>query len=130
MASGFKLIGMDDVQEDLERLKLTDQRRILGTALKPGSQILVEELEHRAPRDSGRLANSMRFSLTERSATSAVSKIGPTAWWGGFNEFGTRFMARQPFFTQAWDAKIDEAWAVVKFHLGELIAKALRKLHG
>src|SRR5262245_52163753 len=100
---------------------LVTQKKILSKALREGSILIQEEAEHRAPVETGRLAASMMTTITEATATEAIAKIGPSrkGFYGSFNELGTAHQPAKPFLRPAYDAKIDEALAVIGYFLAK-----------
>lgn len=121
--------GVDELIAQLENLTYKQGEQVLSKSLKRGSQLISEEIQHRAPVRSGRLANSVRVKITEKSATEAIALIGPTrrGFYGSFQEFGTRYQDREPFVGPAFDAVNDEAYAVIAFDLSQEITKAIKK---
>lgn len=54
-----------------------------------------------APVDTGRLRASIVSSGLERDARGAFVRIGTNVFYAGFVEFGTRYMAPQPYLRPA-----------------------------
>jgi HK97 gp10 family phage protein len=65
-------------------------------ATKAGGEVVARAMVARAPRDTGALASSIR---TETNATGTL--VGPDVDYARFVEYGTRYMAAQPFAEEA-----------------------------
>lgn len=126
--------GMQELLTKLSKLdSLVTQNKILGKALQEGSKLIATEMEHLAPDDpltpGSRLA-LIGIRLHDRTSTEAISRIGPTEDGGDrvseaalAAEFGTVNQAARPFARPAFDAKGDEATAV----MGYFLAKAIER---
>ena len=93
--------GLDGVLQDLSWF----ERRIvdrLPAAAAAAVGVLRPEVERRAPRLSGKLADSIE---DERTATSAQHYLVLGVFYGRFVEFGTSKMAARPFIRPSIDAK-------------------------
>lgn len=121
--------GMDDLLADLDELTLVQGQQVLTKSLKNASTILVEEQEHLVPQRTGKLADNIRYQLTEKSASECISRIGPSrkAFYASFGNWGTRFQRGKHFIEQAWSNKNEEVYAVIRFELGKFIDKAMKK---
>jgi HK97 gp10 family phage protein len=125
-----ELTGLQPLMENLSNLaSLVSQKRILSKALREGAQLIAVEAEHLAPALSGRLRASITVQITEATASSATARIGPSqrGFYGMFNEFGTKHMASQPFLGPAFDAKADEAQAVIAHFLKRGIEREIKR---
>jgi HK97 gp10 family phage protein len=71
------------------------------TAVKAGGEVVARAMVDRAPRDTGRLASSIRVVETSSFGDGATSKVGSDVPYARFVEFGTTFMAAQPFEEEA-----------------------------
>lgn len=96
--------GLDEVLQDLSWF----ERRIvdrLPAAAAAAVGVLRPEVERRAPRLSGKLADSIEDEPGERTATSAQHYLVLGVFYGRFVEFGTSKMAARPFIRPSIDAK-------------------------
>jgi HK97 gp10 family phage protein len=73
-------------------------------ATKAGGEIVARAMVASAPRDTGRLASSIRVVETSSFGDGATSKVGSDVPYARFVEFGTVFMAAQPFAEDAGDS--------------------------
>lgn len=124
-----EILGMDDLLRDLDELSDLQAQQVLSKAMKNASIVLAEEQEHLVPRNTGKLANSIRYQITEKTASEVFSRIGPTrrAFYASFGNWGTRFQQGQHFIERAFENKKDEIWAIIRFELGAFIDKAMKK---
>jgi len=121
--------GMDELLSKLGQLEsYVKQGLILRQALRDGAMLIRDEAEHLAPFETGRLQAEMMVTISDASAQEATAKIGPSrrGFYGSFNEFGTANTAAQPFLRPGFDAKVQEATAVIGYKLAEGIEKAAR----
>lgn len=122
-----RIEGVDELIAELDNLTLTQGKQILSKSLRRGLLLLAEEAEHLAPVLTGRLAANIVTAVQEHTATEAIGRYGPaqTAFYGLFPEFGTAHMIPEPFLEPSFENKIDEAEAVIRFDLDQLILKAI-----
>lgn len=119
--------GMNDLLAQFGKMgDLVEQKKIIARAVRKGAMLIAEEAEHRAPKRRGKLAASEIVMVTEQTATEAIAKIGPSskAFYGYFQEFGTIHNSPRPFLRPAWDAKIDEAIAIIAYMISKEIDEA------
>lgn len=121
--------GMDDLLKDLEELSDLQAQQVLSKTMKNASIVLAEEQEHLVPQKTGKLASSIRYQITEKTASEVFSRIGPTrrAFYASFGNWGTRHQQGQHFIERAFENKKDEIWAIIRFELGAFIDKTMRK---
>lgn len=121
------LQGLDQFDRALKQLSLVTQGQLLKQAVKKGAELIREEAENRAPRDTGTLAEEEIVSVVagESNAFEATVKIGPSkkAFYGFFQEFGTAHHAAQPFLMPSFEEKQDEALQVVSDELRKAVEK-------
>lgn len=126
--------GMDDLLADLEELTLVQSKQVMSKALRNAAKLLAEEQEHLVPRDTGKLSRNINFTVTERTASEAIAKIGPRrkVFYAMFQNYGTKFQrpGDAHFVERAFDNKKDEAYAIIRFELGKFIDQAMRKSRG
>lgn len=76
---------------------------------------MQNEAMHNAPVDTGTLKRNIRLMLLNGGLAGTVIS---QADYSGYQEFGTRFMAAQPYMGPAWRKErpifISELWALVK----------------
>lgn len=80
-------------------------------ALRAGAEILQEEMSKRAPRDTGKLAESIETSKVKTKDGVKFIEVGPnkdTNWRSKFVEFGTSKMNAKPFMAPAVESKKSE----------------------
>ena len=65
-------------------------------ATRAGGEVVARAMIERAPRDTGRLAASIR---TQTGVEGTL--VGPDVDYARFVEYGTRYMAAQPFAEEA-----------------------------
>ena len=142
--------GLDQIQKRLEELRGPLARKAMRAGLKAGAAPVLSAIVQEAPKDSGFMAEhfNVKYS-TKQEGTIGKAFIGPegkmfypgeharTVRIGGktfkakhlavatvvrFHEFGTRFMAANPFMSGAFKAKqqaaLDAIIAALKKNLG------------
>jgi HK97 gp10 family phage protein len=124
--------GMSDLLKTLDDIEsLVSRRRILSKALKEGSRLIQEEAEHLAPRsdEAPHMADTMMVAIQEATSDEAISRIGPSkqGFYGLFQEIGTAHHHAQPFLQPAFDAKIQEATAVIGYFLKRQIESQVKR---
>jgi HK97 gp10 family phage protein len=119
------IIGLENFERLLKSMELFPQKQLLVAATKAGAELIREEGERRAPRDSGLLAEEESIQIKEAAADEVVARIGPSkkAFYGVFVEFGTVLMPARPFLTPAYETKKNEALKVAGAHLAAAIIK-------
>lgn len=102
-----------ELEREFNRISYVMQRQILTAAAKAGAELIRDEAERLAPRDTGQLAESELIRVEGRQSDSSevVVKIGPDkdSFYGRFQEFGTAFHPAQPFLRPALKATQEEA---------------------
>jgi HK97 gp10 family phage protein len=150
MSRTVHLTGFKELERELDNLSKAAGKGVLRRALKKSAQPLVDLAQSLAPRDTGRLAQSIivgaklngrqarlhkRMFKDERSAVEMF--VGPSYLLGDGGrhghllEFGTIKMAPQPFMRPAWDrdqrAMLDRLREELWRELEKTIARAKRK---
>lgn len=119
-------LDMEGHNEDLRKLSLVAQQKVIVKALRSGMTIIKDEMARRAPRgETNRLANGMMVSVTERTPTSAVGKAGSTMFYGTFQETGTKHHRAQPFIEPALEATEEQAIDAIIEAFNEAIEEEL-----
>ena len=117
MAS-IELSGMDEL---LARLQRTAQNvsEVKKKALMAGAEIIRDEIEARAPVDTGTLKNNI---VTDPKGDEYVD-VGPDkdAYWAKWQEFGSTKQAAKPFIEPAFLTKRREAQAAMRDVIKEAI---------
>ncbi len=108
----FSIKGQDVL---LRKLKRNMQKTAVKEIVKKHTANMQVQAQKLAPVDTGNLKRSIRLELLKGGMAGAV--ISP-ADYSGYQEFGTRFMAAQPYMGPAWRKErpifISELWALVK----------------
>jgi HK97 gp10 family phage protein len=79
----------------LERVRL-ELMAIAPVAAEAGGRVLAADMAAKAPRDTGALAASIIVEIEGETA-----HVGSTLPYARFVQYGTRYMAAQPFETEA-----------------------------
>lgn len=141
MANAFvrvEVTGFKELEHALAELPKAVAKSVLRTALKKAGQPVVDAAQSLAPRDTGKLAESIEIktSLSRRQrrrrqkAGDVEQFIGPStkAPHGHLVEFGTVKMAPRPFLRPAWDANKDRVLELFAKEMWTAIEKAARRL--
>jgi HK97 gp10 family phage protein len=117
--------GLSKLEENLRALPDNLARKAVKAAVKDGGDVIQNEMVRLAPRNTGFLASHIVVQVKMDKFGEAVAKIGPAkdAFWGGFNEFGTRFMRAQPFMRPAFDLQWRVALERIRLRLADEIKK-------
>jgi HK97 gp10 family phage protein len=106
------LEGIDELDAKLKRLDLTVRAKMLMTALKKNVEPTRAGSAQRAPVLTGNLATHQAIATVPSlsNALTAVVRVGPErkAFYGTFDEFGTKFMGKQPFLGPAFEETKEE----------------------
>lgn len=109
----FSIKGQDALFKKLNR---TMQKEAVKKIVKEHTANMQVEAQKLAPvGETGNLKRSIHLELLEGGMAGTV--ISP-ANYSGYQEFGTRFMAAQPYMGPAWRKErpifISDLWALVK----------------
>jgi len=126
--------GLKELDEAISKLPDEFQDKVVRAGLRSGGQVFVDGMGRRAPKDPEHRvirrgkpypvplwqSIGMRVSV---SKTRAVANVGPMvrAFWGRFQEKGTRYQSPQPFMAPTLEG--DGQIAIAAF-----VAEAQRKL--
>jgi len=131
----FQIQGLKELERALRELPKATAKSAVRRALKRAGQPVADDASGRAPRDKGRLAESIvvKTTLTKRQRRrrekNAIEMfIGSTDRKAHLLEFGTEKMGAQPFLRPAWDAGKMQVLASIKTFVWEAIQKAAKRL--
>lgn len=134
----MKIHGLAELDRALQQLPKDVAKKELRGALMAGALIVERGAEERAPvraepgyiqrsfgpTGRGFLKRSVRRGVQKRSQASMTVAVGiGRAFWGMFQEFGTRFMPARPWLRPAWDATKERAAKTIGEELGKRIEK-------
>ncbi|NNV07498.1 hypothetical protein ETC03_14195 [Geobacillus sp. MMMUD3] len=127
---GFKLEGMQELLKKLETLG-NEAEQVKQEALMAGAKVVQEAASQKAPRDTGKLAESIVISDIKEDGT---VDIGPDRdrFYGLFVEFGRKAGEKKgrkypkssphPFLQPAFEENIDR----VQDEMADVIRRELR----
>jgi len=120
-----QVIDLDKFVDRLREMSYTARTTVLTKAVREGGKLIQEEVEHLAPRARGKLRANIGLSVVQPTATQAVARIGParSAFYGKFPDIGTKWQDPHPYVRRAFDARLDEAFAVSLY----ILVKGLEK---
>ena len=123
----IRLIGDEDLVRNLRRFE-DETRDALGPAVLAGAELVAENAGVRAPRRSGYLATHMVAEIIESNEAQAMAAAGPEekAFWGFFQELGTRHHPAQPFLRPALDENADRVAKTISDALRAVMERAGR----
>lgn len=89
---------------------------------------IEEDAQALAPRRTGRLAGEIASEVTSSDRQHAEVATGPSgrAWYGFFQEFGTRFHPAHPFLRPAFDGNRRRALRTARQRFWALLRRAAR----
>lgn len=125
--------AVEGMQELLAKLGTLDslvmQKKIVARAVRAGAEPIRARAEELAPVLTGTLRESMMITVAEQTATEAIGKIGPArkGFYGTFEEFGTAYIAADPFLRPAFDEERDAALKIIGETLASEFEKAFAK---
>jgi HK97 gp10 family phage protein len=118
--------GFRELEQNLERTERAVSDGALVSANKKGAQIIAEGAKSRAPRRTGRLAESIDHEIDEASSSEVRERIGPKVFYGGLVELGTAQTAAKPYLRPALDERGDAAVNATGKDLWARIRRVLR----
>ena len=118
--------GFQELERALKRASDAVAREALVEATAAGTKVIIDGAQRRAPKDTGKGAESIHASVTERSRFGVTQTIGPSknAFYMRFVEFGTVKMTARPFLRPALDEERDATIREVGRKLWERILRA------
>lgn len=114
-----EVIDLDKFIDRLHELSYLARTAVLTKAVRDGGRLIAEEMEHLAPRATGKLRANIGISVVRPTDTQAVARIGPArvAFYGKFPEIGTKFQHPHTYIIPSFERKLDEAFAVAIYIL-------------
>lgn len=95
--------GLANLQRKLRALaKLADPHGALWDVVQVGAQPFVNEMKMASPVKTGNLKKSIHELLSAQGET-VFARIGPGLEYGIYPEFGTRYMAAQPYVRPGYE---------------------------
>lgn len=126
MSQQVKVRGLEDLAKALREHGLSVNAGLKSVGLA-GAEVLREAMEQRAPVRSGQLRDNIEIGKVKIEKEARVKiPVGPNskAFYGLFQEFGTRHHAAQPFMRPAADESQGRVLAAAKAAAKKLIADA------
>jgi HK97 gp10 family phage protein len=120
--------GMEELLEQFRQLDLVLQRKALIAAARAGGIIVRDAAQQKAPRDTGAMAKSIvvRAVSAESDIHEGVVNVGPTEFYGRFQEHGTVHHRAQPFLAPAFDENEQFVGEAIAQTLAEAIDDTLK----
>lgn len=135
----FEVSGFKELEHALRQLPQAVAGQVLMAALRKAGKPMEADAQQTAPRSknpgkNGHMADSI--SLRKLKDANSVADVeaslwlgpDPNHWYGGFQEFGTRFQTARPFMRPAFDRHKDEAIDLLGKELWKGIARAAKRL--
>jgi HK97 gp10 family phage protein len=134
-----KVEGFRELEQALKALPRATGKNVVRRTLQKASKPFIDAARAAAPRATGQLAESIKFSsrLSKRQARLARQETkstievhaGATALpHAHLVEYGTHKMAPRPFMRSAWDANKRRALDIIRDEMGNEIMKAAKRL--
>ncbi|HFK2761588.1 TPA: HK97-gp10 family putative phage morphogenesis protein [Enterococcus faecalis] len=102
MAKVGRITGIQELNKKLrENATLDDVKKVVQMN---GSE-LASEAERKAPVDTGTLERSINLSRKDNGLTAVVE---PSTDYQGYVEYGTRYMAAQPYMRPAFKKQVKQ----------------------
>lgn len=118
--------GFRELERNLERTERAISDSALVSATKKGVQVIEDGAKSRAPRRTGRLAESIDHEVSEASSSEVRVKIGPKVFYGGLVEMGAAQTAAKPYLRPALDERGNAAVNATGKDLWARIRRVLR----
>ena len=110
MGMDFRIEGLDELENQFDRLADTSKRKVMMKALNAGAAPIKKEAKANAPVDKGVLKSQIRSKQMKYTEKPAVGiYVSGKAFYWYFIENGTSKMAAAPFLRPAVDSKHEEA---------------------
>lgn len=117
---------MTDIAQMVQRVRRLASVPTPASALRPGAEVLLAEMQSRVPRDTGTLHDSLEI---RRRRDDLEVGPGPEGFYGAFLEFGTSKMAARPWFRPAVDsARRRAVRAIEREAMRQVVAEMRRGL--
>lgn len=102
-------------------------KRYLSQVAEPAAQVVIDAMKTTVPVKIGILEEALGWQKKwlNGDETTIDMKIGPLkmAYWGSFQEFGTRYQQGQHWMGRAWESCKDKVLEVFVTGAKEMIAK-------
>jgi HK97 gp10 family phage protein len=103
----IQIEGLSELSDKLATLAPAAAKRYLRRCGSKAAEVVLDAMGETVPVGIGILEESLIYKVkfTEADETTMEVKIGPTkkAFWGMFQEFGTRFQAGKHWMGRAWE---------------------------
>jgi len=115
--------GLKELLEKFDRHPAVMQREGLVKGMKVGAELVRSTAAHKAPRLTGKLADSMTVKVEQGGVAEVRALIGPgkDAFYGRYVEFGTKYQPARPFLRPALDEKQGEATQAIIDAINDVI---------
>ncbi len=124
--------GFAALERLLVKMPDTVAKKVTVNGLKAGGRVLVKGMKQRAPRRTGKLADSPTVSsaakVTKGQSHAAVGFKKPTSRRVHLTEFGTEHSAAQPFIRPTLDQDGAAAIKAIGENMGKGVEREARKL--
>lgn len=122
------LEGGEELIKRLGKLPEAVAGKAMDDALMAGAEIVRADASRRAPRRTGKLAESIVAELQEGKSGRKSAVIGPNeeAFYGSFVELGRSNQAAQPYLRPALDENKNAVQRAIADALRAAIEKAVR----
>ncbi|HEY8766045.1 MAG TPA: HK97-gp10 family putative phage morphogenesis protein [Dehalococcoidia bacterium] len=119
--------GGPELAAKLARLGEAVSSQVMANALLAGALVIEASAKEKAPVLTGNLRRSIGVAVAQTLDTGSLyADIGTDVEYAPYQEFGTRFMAAQPYLRPAFDEKKGEAQNTIRDALKQLIEAAAR----
>lgn len=125
-----RIEGLGRLETRLFQVAGALQNPVLRDAIEEGAELVRADAARRAPRGStGKLQDEMTTLTETGTPERAATRVGPSAnaWYGVFQEKGTKRQPARPFLRPALDT---QGPAVVELVRKRLLAALQRKFRG
>lgn len=122
----FVIEGVDELASKLRKLGETvNSEKFIYSVLRPGGEVLKDEIELWAPYDTGQLVDSL--DISEKGKEKVSIRVGPTGagFYGRFHEYGTSQLPANPFMRPAFDAASDDIEDAIQDAFWDAVVKAV-----
>jgi HK97 gp10 family phage protein len=113
----FDVSGIEALEADLARIQGKYEGDNLEEAVTAGALVVEEIAPGRAPKRSGKGAESITHMTKEKSKDSCLVLVGPTRFYMGFQEKGTKHHGARPFLRPTIRENKEQIVAAVKARL-------------
>lgn len=132
MADFENLHGFGALENLLKKLPEKVAKRVTVNGLKAGGRVLAKGMKERAPRRTGKLAESPTVSsaakVTKDKAHAVVGFRKPTSRRVHLTEFGTEHSVAKPFIRPTLDQDGAKAIQVIGENMGKGIVREAGKI--